>query len=114
MISITLGLGLILLSIYFNSLATGLFGVFCLAIGLYARKSEPVKEQVKEPVRKTRHTVIMSEPLEMKIEPWEMTGLPINMSTERPDFLPLPDYGFTDPLEKFFFGLPFKFLKKVD
>ena len=62
---------------------------------------------------KTKHKIIMSEPPESTIMPWEMGRFPIDISKEKPDFLPLPDYGYSDPLEKIFLGLPFRFLKKV-
>ena len=116
MLSITLGLGLVLLGIYFNSLFTTAIGFFCMLLGLYSSRARPVKEpqgaQHKEN-RKTRHIVIASEPPEITINPWETGRLPIDISKETPDFLPLPDYGYSDPLEKIFLGLPIRFLKKV-
>ena len=115
MLSITLGLGLVLLGIYFNSLFATVVGFLCMLLGLYSTRARPVIETEKAPQqeRKTKHTIVMSEPPESTIMPWEMGRFPIDISKEKPDFLPLPDYGYSDPLEKIFLGLPFRFLKKV-
>lgn len=164
MLSITLGLGLVLLGVYFNSLFTTAVGFFCMLLGLYASRARPVKAAEKAPQgqRRVTHRVIISEPPESAIMPWEVPEFPASAAfpknvenllkndikalkklreeTDDPNrakeidddikalekekkrivqgpsginFLPLPDYGSTDPLEKIFLGLPIRFLKKV-
>ena len=164
MLSITLGLGLVLLGIYFNSLFTAAIGFFCMLLGLYSSRARPVKAAEKAPQgeRRVTHRVIISEPPGSAIMPWEVPEFPASAAfpkdaenllksdikalkklrekTEDPEkvreidddikelegqkkrivqglsginFLPLPDYGSTDPLEKIFLGLPIRFLKKV-
>jgi hypothetical protein len=163
-LSITLGLGLVLLGIYFNSLFTAAMGFFCMLLGLYSSRARPVKAAEKAPKgeRRVTHRVIISEPPESTIMPWEVPEFPASAAfpkdaesllnsdikalkklkgkTQDPkeakeidgeikelegqkkkivqglsgiNFLPLPDYGSTDPLEKIFLGLPIRFLKKV-
>ena len=163
MISATIGLGLILVGLFFGNLAMDLVGLLCLIAGLYPAKSKPVREAPKTKEKKTRHMVISSEPPRADIMPWEIPNFPVSAvapkdtenklddaikqlksegkkaKTEKDkkeisdmineaerekeevkkgygglNFLPLPDYGYSDPIEKIFFGLPIKFLKKAD
>ena len=162
--SITLGLGLVLMGVYFSSLFTAAVGFFCMLLGLYSSMARPVKAAEKAPQgeRRVAHRVIISEPPESAIMPWEVPEFPASAAfpkeaenmlnsdikalkklkgkTQDPkeageiddeikglekdkkrivqgldgiNFLPLPNYGSTDPLEKIFLGLPFRFLKKV-
>lgn len=113
MLSLTLGLGLILVGAYFNNLFTVVVGFFCMVLGLYSSKAKPIEAKESAQARKVTHRIIVSEPPESTIMPSEMRGLPIDISDEIPDFLPLPDYGYSDPLEKIFVGFPIRFLKKV-
>ena len=112
MISVTVGLGLILLGVYFGNALVSAFGLLCFAAGVYAMRSRPLPKVAEKPV-KTKHTVIVSEPPETNIPPFELRGMPIDILKRDPDFLPLPDYGYTDPIEKMFASFPIKFLKKV-
>ena len=111
MISLAVGLGLILLGLYFNSLFASAIGVICLVIGIFSTKSRPVK--IEKPLKKTKHTVVAGEPpASASIEHFELKGLPLNISKDSPDFLPLPDFGYEDPLDKIFLSFPVKFWKK--
>jgi len=149
------------MGIYFSNMFASVIGFFCVLLGLYSTKARPVAEAQKEG-RKTKHTIILSEPPEQSIMPWEVPEFPasaafpkdaenflnddiraltnkLKKATDEKEikelekdiktlkkekkkivegqsginFLPLPDYGSTDPLEKIFLGLPIRFLKKV-
>ncbi len=112
MISLTVGLGLILFGIYFGNIPVSAFGLLCFAAGAYAMRSKPLPKVAEKPA-KTKHTVIISEPPNTNISPFELRGMPIDINKQDPDFLPLPDYGYTDPLEKIFINFPIAFWKKV-
>ena len=110
MSSIIIGLGLLFIGIIFSSVPALLLGAAVTMAGLYARRSEPVREQ--KPT-KTRHRVLMSEPPEEPIEWWlSAGGFPTKGNFDRRGFLPLPEYGYTDPLERIFFQLPVSLVKK--
>jgi hypothetical protein len=109
--SIIIGLGLLFLGMVFSSLPAVLFGALAVMAGLYVGKSRSVKEQ-KQPT-KTKHRVLMSEPPEEPIEWWLSAGeFPAKGNFDKRGFLPLPDYGYTDPLERIFFQLPVSLVKK--
>jgi hypothetical protein len=161
-LTVTIGLGLVLLGIYFNSPFATVMGFFCMLLGLYSTRARPVKGAEGAPHGQVRHRVIVSEPPDSHIMPWETPEFPASAAfpkeaedmlnkdirylkklkgkTQDPkeareiddeikglekdkkriaqgldgiNFLPLPDYGSTDPLEKIFLGLPMRFLKKV-
>ena len=115
MISIVMGLGLVLVGIFFSSWPAIIFGLLCFILGAYTRKSEPVKAAKEEPIkeeRKTRHIVLSPEPPETALMPWEMGEFPIDTSFNKRGFLPLPEYGYGGPLEQIFFGFPVKFWRK--
>jgi hypothetical protein len=107
-----IGLILVLLGIYFNSAIAMGIGFLCVAIMLYSTKSVPVREPITTE-RKTKHTVVMSEPPEEPFIPQMMGQLPIGRELiDQQGFLPLPNYGYSDPLEKILLGFPVKFWKK--
>jgi len=151
--ALILGMFFLLVGIYFGNILVIGFGAVFLVLGLYLNKSRPEKPQ---PItgKKTKHTVVMGEPPEQVIYPWEIGEIPlsqINVNTkmkhideklddlraqeeteyikkeikelekqktglanglDRFNFLPLPKYGYSDPLERIFLGFPFRFWEK--
>lgn len=112
MISFTIGLGLVLIGLYFNNLFATFFGAIILILALSDTRSKPMEEISKSQKIEKKHIVVMSEPPEQKIMPYEMVSLPLGSSQQVPNFLPLPNYGFSDPLEKVLLGIPVRFWKK--
>ncbi len=135
-----------------------------MLLGLSGSRAKPVKaaEKAHQEERRITHRVIISEPPESTIMPWEVPEFPVSAALPKDyenslnkeikalkklkketddaekskeidddidkleeekkkvayglsgiNFLPLPDYGYSDPLEKIFLGLPIRFLKKV-
>ena len=109
-----IGLVLVLFGIYFSSVAAIGMGLLCLVVMLYSTKSAPVGEPAAVERKKTKHTVISIEPPEEPFIPQIIGNLPISGTgvVEPRGFLPLPEYGYSDPLERVFFGFPVKFWKK--
>ena len=113
MISIVIGLGLVLVGIFFSSWPVMVFGLLCFMLGAYVRRSEPVKVKKEEPVKKNIRNIVLSpEPPETALMPWETGEFPIDTSFDKRGFLPLPEYGYGGPLEQIFFGFPVKFWRK--
>ena len=109
--ALILGMFFLLVGAYFSNILVIGFGAVFLVLGLYLNKSTPDKPQPATE-KKTKHTVVMGEPPEQAIYPWETGELPISGNLDKRGFLPLPEYGFSSPLEKVFFGFPFKFWEK--